>query len=358
MIVVIADDVTGAAELAGVGVRYGLKVRICMEVPAPPVAGAEALAGVETVAGSGEVVARPVELLVIAMDTRSMKRLDAADELLRVIKAVLKLRPEWVYKKTDSVLRGHVVTELNMMEGVMDVDRTLLVPANPALGRTIKKGRYYINGVPIHETSFSTDPEFPVKRSRIREMLGVPVAVLPLGSSLPDHAIIVGEVETVADLDAWAGYVDKRVLPAGAAGFFEALLRKEGREEDVKKTEDVMRRPILFVSGTAFYKTREISKPAEGEIVRLLREEGKAMIAGWPREEIAAQVRQVLSETTVRELVIEGGATAYAVLRAVGLKSFVPLEELAPGVVRMRAGEMYITVKPGSYAWPEKLLTI
>jgi len=82
------------------------------------------------------------------------------------------------------------------------------------------------------------------------------------------------------------------------------------------------------------------------------------MIAGWPREKIAAQVRQALSETTVRELVIEGGSTAYAVLRAVGLKSFVPVEELAPGVVRMRAGEMYITVKPGSYAWPEKLLTI
>jgi len=268
MIVVIADDMTGAAELAGIGIRYGLKVTVCMEVPELPVGG-------------------PGELLVIAMDTRSMKRLDVDDEMLRVIKAVLRLRPEWVYKKTDSVLRGHVVSELTMMSGVMDVDRILLVPANPALGRTIKKGRYYINGVPIHETSFSNDPEFPVKHSRIREMLRVPVAVLPLGASLPDHEIIVGEVETVGDLYAWAGYVDKRTLPAGAAGFFEALLRKEGRETGaMKETVAEIRRPILFVSGTAFNKTQEIGRQAEGEIVRLLREEGKAMIAGWPREEM------------------------------------------------------------------------
>ncbi|MDI9872315.1 hypothetical protein [Flectobacillus roseus] len=32
MILVIADDLTGAAEIAGIGLRYGLKVRVCTEI--------------------------------------------------------------------------------------------------------------------------------------------------------------------------------------------------------------------------------------------------------------------------------------------------------------------------------------
>jgi len=319
MIVVIADDFTGAAELAGIGVRYGMATEVWM---------GETLAGAETMVGA-ETLADPVELLVIATDTRSMRREDAVEETLRVTRAVLKLRPEWVYKKTDSVLRGHVVGELSAQMEVLGLEKTLLAPANPALGRTISGGRYYINGVPIHETSFYHDPEFPVRSPEVREMLG---------GSL-DERIIVGDVEAAGDLYNLARRIDEKTLAAGGAEFFRVLL---GREEVVQEPAPEVRRPVLFVSGTAFKKSQEI----------------KNMIAGWPREKIAEQVRQVLSETTVRELVIEGGATAFAVLRAVGLKSFVPVEELAPGVVRMRAGEMYITVKPGSYAWPEKLLTI
>jgi len=307
MIVVIADDFTGAAELAGIGIRYGMRTEVWM----------------------GETLADQVELLVIATDTRSMRREEAVEETLCVGRAVLKLRPEWVYKKTDSVLRGHVVSELSALMEVLGMEKTLLAPANPALGRTISGGRYYINGVPIHETSFYNDPEFPVRSPEVREMLG---------GSL-DERIVVGNVEAADDLYNLARSINEKTLAAGGAEFFRVLL---GREEVVKEPPPEMRRPVLFVSGTAFKKSQEI----------------KNMIAGWPREKIAAQVRQALSETTVRELVIEGGSTAYAVLRAAGLKSFVPVEELAPGVVRMRAGEMYITVKPGSYAWPEKLLTI
>lgn len=342
MIVVIADDLTGAAELAGIGLRCGLRARVCMEVPGP--GRVETGAG-EELADRGEPVAGPVELLVIATDTRSMRRAEAVEETLRLIKEVLRLRPEWVYKKTDSVLRGHVMDELVVQMEVLGMEKTLLVPANPGLGRTIKGGRYYIDGVPVHETSFFYDPEFPVKSPEVWEMLG----------GVLDGRIVVEDVETAGDLYNLAGRIDEKTLAAGGAEFFTALL---GRDEVVRNTAEEMRRPILLVSGTAFRKSREMIGQVEGDVVRLLREEGKAIVSGWPKGDIAEQVRRVLAEVAVHELVIEGGATAYAVLRASGLTSFVPVEELAPGVVRMRAGEMYITVKPGSYEWPEKILTI
>jgi uncharacterized protein YgbK (DUF1537 family) len=72
-------------------------------------------------------------------------------------------------------------------------------------------------------------------------------------------------------------------------------------------------------------------------------------------EEMAEAVYQVFSKCVLRELFIEGGATAYAIIRRLGFSRFFPTEELAPGVIRMRVDgtdDLHITIKPGSYEWP------
>ncbi|RYF47763.1 MAG: hypothetical protein EOO39_47925 [Cytophagaceae bacterium] len=66
----------------------------------------------------------------------------------------------------------------------------------------------------------------------------------------------------------------------------------------------------------------------------------------------------MLAQTSIDELIIEGGSTASAVLREIGVVRLVPTNELAPGVVRSKALNNYtlhITVKPGSYRWPVDL---
>ena len=55
MIVVIADDITGAAELAGIGLRYGLRVVVADDI----------------------LSAKETELLVVYTNTRSMMEKDA-----------------------------------------------------------------------------------------------------------------------------------------------------------------------------------------------------------------------------------------------------------------------------------------
>jgi len=67
-------------------------------------------------------------------------------------------------------------------------------------------------------------------------------------------------------------------------------------------------------------------------------------------------IAKILEQVKVGELVIEGGSTAYAILKEAELSRFVPEQELAQGVVRMRVpGGMLVTVKPGSYGWPDSL---
>jgi uncharacterized protein YgbK (DUF1537 family) len=352
MIAVIADDLTGAAELGGIGLRRGLAVRVCMEVPAVTQAG----------------------LLVIATDTRSMGRADAAAEMEKVTRQVMELKPEWIYKKTDSVLRGYVVDEIGAQLRALGLQRCLLVPANPSLGRTIHNGQYFINSQPIHQSSFSTDPEFPVASPNVLDMLvSREVQVSTVGSVLPESGIVVGEVQENIDLRHWAREIDENTLLAGAAGFFEAILESKGVEGRSEESVPEIGKPLLFVSGTTFDKSRRILGSAGDtvrympvdaeEIARLLREEGRAIVAIKPqsredphvlKDRMADLVSTVLSKTRVAELIIEGGSTAYAIFKATGIRTFIPMEELAPGVVRMHTSSMYVTVKPGSYQWPEK----
>lgn len=73
---------------------------------------------------------------------------------------------------------------------------------------------------------------------------------------------------------------------------------------------------------------------------------------------MAKAVGGILEKTLPAEIIIEGGATAYALLKATGWQRFVPEQELAPGLIRMRVGETpgtFVTVKPGSYPWPDTI---
>src|SRR5262249_22263886 len=103
MIVVIADDITGAAELGGIGLRHGLVTEVCTVV--------------------GGSVDAAIGLLVVAADTRSKGVEEAVKDMRNITGLVKELGPSWVYKKTDSVLRGHVVDELNVHMEVLGFSR-------------------------------------------------------------------------------------------------------------------------------------------------------------------------------------------------------------------------------------------
>jgi len=135
--IVIADDITGAAEMAGIAHEAGYDVRL--------------VCGGDT-ATSGTTI--------IATDTRSMTEDEAIAETRRITAHFSSAKPDSsffifhssLFKKTDSALRGHVVAELKTLMETMGYQRAVYLPANPSKGRIIKDGVYYINGTPIDQT--------------------------------------------------------------------------------------------------------------------------------------------------------------------------------------------------------------
>lgn len=384
MIAVIADDLTGAAELGGIGVRHGLRTEI------------------RTTLGIG-ILSAPVDLLVIAGDSRSKNAEAAVQEMSGITRRLRLLQPEWVYKKTDSVLRGHVVAELSVHLKELGLPLALLVPANPSLGRTIRDGHYFLHDQPVHLTAFAGDPEFPVTSSHIHDMLHsreLPVYVRKPSDELPVRGIVVGEVQDRDSLQIWSRRIPREALAAGAAEFFACLLetRLGGRDPLPGPQPFKQGAPLLFVSGSTFDTSRSlireqldrggpvsympdipIAPDSSGSpdfpgsdwaesVIGLLRREGKAIMAidAAHRGHTARQLRKIMADTVSAvlrasmpgELIIEGGSTAYAILDKEGWHSLLPEQELAPGTIRMRVPQapgLFITVKPGSYRWPESL---
>lgn len=379
MIAVIADDLTGAAELGGIGLRHGLRTEIRME------AGSTADRAVEP--GPGR--ATNADLLIIAGDSRSKSETAAIEEMTTITRQLRTLRPEWIFKKTDSVLRGHVMAELRTHLQELHLPSALLIPANPALGRTIRDGHYFLNGKPIHHSAFSIDPEFPILSSDVQDMLHTssrPVQLRKISDELPVRGIIVGEVQDDHDLHAWARRLPPHTLAAGAAGFFSALLDRQFPTTAQTSGGHVFGKPLLFVSGSTFDRSRDAirrQKQAGGPvsympmqpdaswqelIVSMLKKQGKAIVAIDPavhghsahelRTLMAKAVDGILKKITPAEIIIEGGATAYAILQATGWQTFLPVQELAPGLIRMSVDEapgFFVTVKPGSYPWPDTI---
>jgi uncharacterized protein YgbK (DUF1537 family) len=356
MIAVIADDFTGAAELAGISLRYGLKIELCV----------------------GEVEYKNADILVVSTDSRSLKKNEAIKITEELLNKILKLKPKLIYKKIDSVLRGYVLEEAKVQMKLMSKSRAFIMPANPSLSRTIKNGEYFVDGVKITETGFAHDPEFPLKTDSVKEILDNKVEVLRSNDELPGKGIVVGEVSKFDDYNYWADKVDEETVLVGAGDFFTALLNKYYEPRKQKQFE--MQSPHLYVCGTAFKERKEFIRKLNfvswmpevlneewlkrtGEIIK---KKQKAVIAiddsaGSAlslRTKMAKAVKEIVTREKIKEVFIEGGSTATAILEELSIKTLEPTDELIRGVVRMRADDLFITVKPGSYELPEQIIRL
>ena len=97
-IVVIADDITGAAEIAGIAHRYGL--RTILSLSSSPLGGNE---------GGFDA-----DVIVIATDARSYGPEEAARMMKEAMSSIPLEGGTWgVFHKVDSALRGNVKEELD-----------------------------------------------------------------------------------------------------------------------------------------------------------------------------------------------------------------------------------------------------
>jgi len=211
MIVVIADDLTGAAELAALGARHGMTAEVHTALN-------------QTCA---------TDLVAVDTNSRLSRPETARARVCRAAHHILTWQPAWIYKKVDSVLRGWVLAETEALMQTLKLSRALLLPTNPSLGRVIRMGRYYVQGRPIDQTDFKNDPQYPRRSSKVMELVGSAcqgqVHLRRSSEVLPMQGIIIGEAESGEDLLAWAGHLDETTLAVGGAEFFAAILHSARR---------------------------------------------------------------------------------------------------------------------------------
>jgi len=382
MIVVIADDFSGAAEIGGLGLDYGLKTRISTELPSSD----------------------DLELFIIATDTRSMEEKQAYRKIKTLSDQLTQMNYLWIYKKTDSVMRGHILQELLAMLQSFKTDRALLVPSNPSLGRIISNGKYYVQNTLLEDTAFSKDPEFSSRTSDIMALLGksplIRTCILKKGTEIPHKCISVGEAKEESDLIYWANKVTGDIIPAGAAAFFESLLQSKGFCRQTEEDSNTLKlgKRALYVLGSSYSNTGEAISDARkygcfvsempddlfhatsgrrhllenwiNELFDAYRYHSKVVIAiNKPiihkpeharrlRKDFAIVVEKIFSRISLDELFIEGGATSFSIINVLKLEGFIPVRKLAPGVIRMRienSPDLHLTIKPGSYSWPKEI---
>ena len=400
-IVVVADDITGAAEIAGIAKRHGLSVSMM----------------VFDKVVEADLHIRPsiAQCFVVATDTRSMDVEDAVKTTDRVVSWIHRqwgdeaLPPHTLwFKKTDSALRGHVMEELEVLIAVTGYKKVLYFPANPSKGRTIQDGFYYIQGIPIDQTDFSFDPEFPATTANIEERFpqinevckmknkesfnSEPMAIADSSFFIHHSSFFYANASTVEDVRHAVRQTDDGFLLAGAADLFEAfiILKMEDGEfiQDNWPSQRNLQSSIfnlhssLLVCGSTQSRPHALGFP----VLEIPREvyDGEKDVDEWMESFLATQhlpkslalsfgnnthrigkeaaqfLRNVMAKAAKRiidtyhpkELMIEGGATAFRLLQLLGWHSLSVKQELTSGVVRMQTdNNVFVTLKPGSYDW-------
>jgi uncharacterized protein YgbK (DUF1537 family) len=353
---VIADDFTGAAEMAGIAWRFGHRTTLSRDLTAPPTG---------------------ADVVVYDASTRSLSPADAASRVGSFCRAVAGGQ---LFKKIDSVLRGNVLPEACAAMRSLQRGRAIILAQNPSRGRTIEDGIYRIDGVPITQTPFHDDPDHPAMHDEVVARLDPVGAYTARSIAAPSHAprsgIILADAATPADVERWAAELTDDDLPVGGADMFTALL---ARWRGTRAMSPITLPPAtrrLHVCGTASRPPEprltlaQLARPSAISVSQAQQQRTAVSVyIGGPvdrtprsadrlQRDLVASVAPSLRARHVDQLLVEGGATAAALFESLGWSRFQTLGELAVGVVALRPignPDIVVITKPGSYDWPTML---
>ncbi len=170
----IADDLTGA-----------LDAGVCL-------LSADVLVSVSPEGIDSTARAQAPSVLSINADTRHLDARHAYERVHALVRKACETGVELLFKKTDSALRGNIGAELAASLDASGAPRIHFIPALPEMGRTTVDGVHLIDGVPVSESPFGTDPFNPVPfdcvSQIIRAQTDLPVTLVSEGQPVPVDA--------------------------------------------------------------------------------------------------------------------------------------------------------------------------
>ncbi|MEZ5275130.1 MAG: four-carbon acid sugar kinase family protein [Opitutaceae bacterium] len=369
----IADDLSGALEVGGLFHDRGNRVRLVLD-PDTPVGGT-----------AGHIIGYD-------LNTRPTGPVQAYGIVRHSVTAIRERKDRLIYKKIDSTLRGWIGEEIR---GVLDAHPESIVlfcPANPAVGRTVRDGRLFVDNVSVEQTPFNRDPAFPITDARLeahfppelRNRLRLcPLSIVRssqadlsiwVNQALQDGARVLGfDASSHADLAAivrTGETIDRPVLLCGSGALAGAMRHPDAMAPSSSSTQTSppvpsTHRGIGFLMGSAHPRTRDQlallqknrsiemlsfdpEQPASwsrtiGDFYARLERKPVAVVPGstsGPRQDSAAAIQRFyrnLAEPDENRrfpgrLFVTGGETARTICEAAGFDHLDLAGSLEPGV--------------------------
>ncbi len=163
----IADDFTGATDLANNLVRAGMRVVQTNGVPTQP-------------------LTADVDAVVIALKTRTIAPAEAIAQSLAALNWLKQAGSQQIYFKYCSTFdswygaddginidkkRGNIGPVTEALMDAMGVDFTIATPAFPDNGRTVFKGHLFVGDVLLSESSMKTHPLTPMRDANLVKVM-------------------------------------------------------------------------------------------------------------------------------------------------------------------------------------------
>jgi uncharacterized protein YgbK (DUF1537 family) len=373
----IADDFTGATDLASNLVRGGLRVVQTLGVPISP-------------------LAEEADAVVVALKSRTIPAHEAVAQSLDALRWLQAQGAGQIYFKYcstfDSTPAGNIGPVTDALMDVLGADMTIVCPAFPENGRTVFKGHLFVGDVLLSESGMRQHPLTPmtdanlvrVMQAQTRRRVGLvdwrtvqagADAITQRLAQLQQEGVQVAVVDAISDEDL------RRLGPALAplklitAGSGVALGLARGQCEGADQLPpasgaravvsgscsvatnaqvvNFMRRggaafaldPLRLAAGEdqvtqalAWAQERLGQDPvlvyatAEPDAVKIVQSQLGVRQAGELLERALASVALGLVQLGVGQLVVAGGETSGACVQALGFSGMRIGPAIAPGV--------------------------
>ena len=400
----VADDYTGASDLANTLSRNGLSTIQTIGVPA---AGFEA----------GEV-----DAIVVALKIRSVEAPSAVAAATAGYDWLMSRGARHVVYKIcstfDSTDSGNIGPVGEAFRARAGAGCVMVTPAFPETGRTVYLGHLFVGDVPLNESPLKDHPLNPMRDSNLVRVLKrqskAPVGLVALPTVAEGGAAIMRRLAELDEQGIGAAIVDavferdletigeaaaQGPVSVGASGLGLGLARAfaRGRGAGASAALEPVGGLAAILAGSCSRATLDQVAAAEGGVPtlrlspqRLIEDTSEAECAvAWAKDRLAAgtvliassaepgdvaalqarfgreasghAIEAALAEIAaglvgigVRRLIVAGGETAGAAVDRLGVRAFRLGPEIAPGVPLMRTigrddGEMQVALKSGNF---------
>lgn len=399
----IADDFTGATDLAGTLVKSGMSTVQLIGVPdadTPPV---------------------EADCAVVALKSRTIVPVEAVAQSVAALEWLRSQGCEQIFFKYcstfDSTDVGNIGPVADALMDALETEFTIFCPAFPANGRTIFKGYLFAGDVLLNESGMQDHPLTPMTDPNLVRVLqrqteskvglvdhrvlgegsaavqaafealqadGVRMAVVDatdeqdlmtigtavngmalitggsgIGIGLPDNFRMGGSAaDTLPEITGFSAIISgscSRATQGQVANFkksgpafqIDPLKLAAGQDMAAQALEWAL--PKLADGPVLIYSTDE-----HGEVVAVQEKLGRDA-AGEMTEQALARVAEGLVEAGVRKLIVAGGETSGAVVSKLGVQGLRIGPEIDPGVpwtVSLGEREIALALKSGNFGGP------